>query len=62
MNIDPITNKASQLDLDDRGFNLPSFDISQKEAIALAKQRDEEVDRGVVTPLSHHELMKRLRG
>jgi hypothetical protein len=35
--------------------------MSDEVAIALAKQRDEEVERGDVVPLSHKELMDRLR-
>jgi len=36
-------------------------DISQQQAIELAKRRDEEIQRNEVMPLSHEELMYRLR-
>jgi putative addiction module component (TIGR02574 family) len=39
-----------------------SSDISDKEAIELAKQRDDEIEMGHVIPLSHKELMDRMRG
>ncbi len=38
-----------------------SSDISEEKAIELAKRRDEEIERGDVIPLSHKELMSRLR-
>ena len=40
---------------------LFSNDISDIEAIALTKQRDLEIEKGNVVPLSHKELMNRLR-
>ena len=36
-------------------------DITDDEAIALAKQRDAEIENGLVEPLSHPQLMARLR-
>lgn len=36
-------------------------DLDDHEAIALAVERDREIDAGIVTPISHEELMKRLR-
>ncbi len=39
-----------------------SSEMSDEEAIAFAKQRDTEIERGDVIPLSHKELMGRLRG
>ncbi len=73
MNIDQIANEALRLSSQDRAIlaetiwesledpYVLSSDISDEEAIALAKQRDEEIERGDVVPLSHRELMNRLR-
>ncbi len=36
-------------------------DIADDEAIALAKQRDREIGNGEVEPLSHKQLMAKLR-
>jgi len=73
MNLNQIASEALQLSSYDRAtlaetiwesledpYVLPSA-LSDKEAIALAKRRDEEIERGDVIPLSHNELMKRLR-
>lgn len=73
MNIDQVASEALRLSSQDRAilaetiwesledpYILPS-DISDEEAIALAKQRDAEIERGDVVPLSHKELMNRLR-
>lgn len=73
MNIDQIASEALRLSSQDRAIlaetiwesledpYLLSSDISDEEAITLAKQRDEAIERGDVTPLSHGELMNRLR-
>lgn len=73
MNIDQIASEALRLSVQDRAILAEtiwesledpyvfSSDISDEEAIALAKERDEEIERGDVTPLSHKELMSRLR-
>jgi len=74
MSIDQITSEALRLSPHDRAilaeaiweslddpYFLPS-EISDEEAIALAKQRDAEIERGDVAALSHKELMDRLRG
>jgi putative addiction module component (TIGR02574 family) len=37
------------------------FGLSEQEAIALSQQRDQEIEQGKVTPLSHAQLMARLR-
>jgi len=37
-----------------------STDISDEEALILAKHRDAEIENGKVSPLSHVELMHRL--
>lgn len=73
MNIAQLTDEALRLNSKDRAmlaetiwesledpYLVPS-EISEQEAILLAKQRDEEMQKGRVTPLSHHELMNRLR-
>lgn len=39
-----------------------TIDQSDEDAIALALARDVELESGKVAPLSHSELMKRLRG
>lgn len=35
--------------------------LNDDEAIALAEKRDRELESGVVAPVSHEELMRRLR-
>ena len=40
---------------------LTGSDIPDREAITLAKRRDLEIEQGHVLPLSHTELMARLR-
>lgn len=73
MSIDQITIQALQFNSQDRAILAEtiwesledpylSSDISDKEAIEMAKQRDEEIEMGHVIPLSHKELMDRLRG
>ncbi len=73
MSIEQIAREALRLSPSDRAMlaetiwesledpYLFSSDISEEEAIVLAKQRDEAIERGDVTPLSHEELMARLR-
>jgi hypothetical protein len=41
---------------------LVTSDVTDEESISLAIKRDEEIETGTVTPLSHKELMKRLCG
>jgi putative addiction module component (TIGR02574 family) len=73
MSIDQIANEALRLNPHERAilaeaiwksledpYMLPP-DISDDEAISLAKRRDMEIERGDVTPLSHKKLMARLR-
>ena len=72
MKLDQIASEALRLSSHDRAAlaetiwesledpYISSSDLSDKEAIALAKQRDDEIERGEVMPLSHKELMKRL--
>ncbi len=73
MNIDQIASEALQLDSKDRAILAETIwesledpyiaapDVSDKEAVRLAHQRDDEIERGDVKPLSHKELMNRLR-
>ncbi len=73
MSIDQIANEALRLSPHERAIlakaiwesledpYITSPDISDDEAISLAKRRDMEIERGDVTPLSHKELMARLR-
>ncbi len=73
MNVNKIADEALQLSPDKRAFlaqaiwesldepYIDKYDISEKEAIALAKQRDTEMEQGYVEPLSQKELMDRLR-
>jgi hypothetical protein len=73
MNIDQIASEALRLSTQDRAIlaekiwesledpYLLHADVSDEDAIALAKQRNEEIERGDVVPLSHKELMDRLR-
>ena len=74
MNIDQIASEALRLDSKDRALlaetiwesleapYIVSPDVSDKESVRLAKQRDDEIESSEVTPLSHKELMNRLRG
>ena len=73
MSIDQIASEALRLSSHDRAIlaetiweslddpYLLSSDMSDEEAIILAKQRNEEIECGEVIPLSHKELMDRLR-
>ena len=73
MNIDEISAEVLGLKPHDRAtlaeviwesleapFKLPK-DISDDEAIILSKIRDREIESGKVTPISHNELMNKLR-
>ena len=74
MSIDQIANEALRLNPHDRAIlaeaiwesledpYIVSSDMSDGDAIALAKRRDQEIEDGDVIPLSHKELMARLRG
>lgn len=73
MNIDQIASEALRLNPKDRAILAETIwesledpyivhpDVSDRESIRLAKQRDDEIERGSVKPLSHDELMNRLR-
>ncbi|MCG8344693.1 MAG: addiction module protein [Chlorobiales bacterium] len=73
MNLDKIASEALRLNPRERAvlaeaiwesledpYFIPN-DMSEKEALALAKQREKEIEQGDAVPLSHKELMDRLR-
>ncbi len=74
MNVDEIVPAALKLPPRDRALLAASLwesledpylwaagESSEDESIALAEKRDEELESGTVQPLSHTELMRRLR-
>ncbi|NOS87268.1 MAG: addiction module protein [Methylococcaceae bacterium] len=73
MNIDQITSVALTLTPHDKALlaqtlwesleapYLADTELSDHEAIALAKQRDREIDQGLVQALAHSQLMSSLR-
>lgn len=73
MSIDQIASEALQLNSRDRALLAEAIwesledpymipcEISDDQALALAKTRDQEMEQSVVEPLSHQELMNRLR-
>jgi putative addiction module component (TIGR02574 family) len=74
MSLDQITPVALRLPPKERALLAASLwesiedpyalaiDQSDEDAVALALARDAELECGKVTPLSHSELMTRLRG
>ncbi len=73
MRIDQITPEALRLPVRERAalaaslwesiedpFRIP-VDLSEEEAIAIAMARDAELESGEVMPVSHGDLMARLR-
>jgi len=73
MNVDELATEVLNLPIRDRAF-LAAFlweslddpyclmsDLDDEEALALAEARDKEIESGAVSPLSHSELMARLR-
>ncbi|SMN15818.1 hypothetical protein CRYPA_1804 [uncultured Candidatus Thioglobus sp.] len=73
MGLDQIANEALNLSAHNRAilaekiwqsledpYTIPS-DITDSQAIKLAKKRDNEIEQGKVKPLSHQELMSRLK-
>ena len=74
MSIDQIAPEALKLSAKDRAQLASTLwqsiedpyvlaaDRSDEDAIALAIARDAEMESGEVKPLSHDELMQRLRG
>lgn len=73
MSIDQITSEVLRMSPHDRAMLSEtiwesledpykfSTEISDKEALELAQQRDDEIEQGIVIPLSHKELFDRLR-
>ena len=73
MSIDQIASEVLRLSPHDRALlaqtlweslevpYLAVSELSDDAAIALVKQRDSEIENGLVEPLSHTELMSRLR-
>ena len=73
MGIEQIASEALSLSPHDRAVlaqtiweslespYLVAPELSDDEAIVLAKQRDREIENGEVEPLSHSELMTTLR-
>lgn len=73
MGIDQIAPEALRLPMKERALLAASLwesiedpyalmaERGDEEAIALAVARDQELDSGTVKPLSHSELMRRLR-
>ncbi len=73
MSIDKIASKALRLNPHDRAILAETLwesladpyaltsDISDKEAISLAKKRDKEIEQGTINPISHEKLMTKLR-
>lgn len=73
MSIDQIAPEALRLPAKERALLAASLwesiedpytittDLNDEEAIALALSRDEELESGATTALSHADLMKRLR-
>ncbi len=73
MNIEQIASEVLKLSPHDRAMLAETLwesletpylvvpELSDDEAIALAKRRDSEIESGEVKPLSHTQLMARLR-
>lgn len=73
MNVDELAPEALKLPIRERAilaaFLWESLDdpyakveeLDDEEALALAEKRDEEIESGAVKPLTHAELMSRLR-
>lgn len=73
MTVDELAPEILKLPIRDRALLAASLwesledpyssgmELSDDEALALAEARDAEMESGAVTPLSHVELMSRLR-
>lgn len=73
MSIEQIASEALRLNPHDRAMlaqtiweslespYIVATDMSDDDAIMLAKQRDSEIENGDIEPLSHTELMAKLR-
>jgi len=72
MNIDQIASEVLRLSPHDRAMLAQTIwesleppylasELSDDEAMVLAKKRDSEIENGEVAPLSHTQLMSKLR-
>jgi len=73
MSIDELASEALRLPADQRALLAASLwesledpyqapaDFTDADAIALATERDRQIEAGEVKPISHEELMHRLR-
>lgn len=73
MNIEQIVSEALRLDPKERAILAETIwesledpyaigpDMTDEEAVKLAMQRDAEIESGEETPITHEELMDRLR-
>lgn len=73
MNIDRIASEALRLSASERAALAEALwasledpymleeEASDEEALRLAKERDDEIEAGAVTPLTHRDMMNRLR-
>ncbi len=73
MNIDQIASEALQLDPEERALLAETIwasledpfvlaaEMSDEQAVKLAIQRNDEIESGTETPITHKELMDRLR-
>jgi len=73
MSIQQITTEILQLSKSDRALLAKtiwesledpfkfSTDLTEEDAVKLARKRDKEIEQGIVTPFSHEELMQSLR-
>ena len=73
MSVDQIASEALKLPARERALLAASLwesledpyamaaDLNDEEALALAEKRDADIESGLVTPISHSDLMSRLR-
>jgi putative addiction module component (TIGR02574 family) len=73
MSIDQIATEALKLPIRERAMLAASLwesiedtfefsvDLDDEAALKLAEERDQEIERGQVTAISHEQLMHRLR-
>ncbi len=74
MNVDELAPEVLKLPVRERAFlaaclwesledpYIQAADLEDEEALARAESRDAEIGSGAVIPLSHSDLMSRLRG
>lgn len=73
MDVNELAPEVMKLPIKDRAFLAAflwesigdpysqSFDLDDTDALVLAERRDKEIEAGLVTPVSHSQLMERLR-